>query len=322
MLLAKRTPPCSSPAARPCWSSRSGGCTETRRDLPSARASLAALRPAARAQPPPNQPSEIVPSGRITAFAPAFAAVAATVRTTVASATGSPAALRAEMMPRMSDARSTSYPREIRFERRQAFKIVRGREQVDIGQRRLHAARLRAVVAPADQGIEPGDAPTAATQAAHFLAQHFGRAGIVTVGDDHHRSPRIDHAFRVPAIERGEAFSDLRASANALCHQRQFIHCARDIAVAQRRGYVGKSRVEDESLRFTKRIDDAVQKPDKKRSVETHGAGSVEQKDEPKRLDLATAPREDHQRAAVRYVSEIGRASCREGGRVMRRDES
>jgi hypothetical protein len=49
----------------------------------------------------------MVPSGRITALAPAFAAVAATVRTTVANAKGSPAALRVEMMSRMSEPRST-----------------------------------------------------------------------------------------------------------------------------------------------------------------------------------------------------------------------
>src|SRR5262245_348302 len=295
MLVAKRTPPCSSPGVWPCWSSKSGGCTETRRDLPSARASLAALRTAARAQPPPIHPSEIVPSGRITAFAPAFAAVAATVRTTVASANGSPAALRADMMPRMSEARSmTSYPREIRFEGRQAFEIVRGREQIDIRQCRLHAARLRAVVAPANQGIEPDDAPAAATQTAHFLAEHFRGAGIVTVGNNHHRSARIYHAFRVPTVKRGETFPDLGAAANPLCHQRQLVHCARDIAVTQRRGHVGKSGVEDESFGFTKRVDDTVQKPDEKRRVKAHGAGSIEQKDEPQRLDLATSPREIH----------------------------
>ena len=46
----------------------------------------AALTTAARAQPPPIQPSSIEPSGPIKAFAPAFAAVTETVRTTVASA--------------------------------------------------------------------------------------------------------------------------------------------------------------------------------------------------------------------------------------------
>ena len=97
MFFTKRTPARSSPAATPCSCSASGGCTETRRAWPSAIASRAALTTAARAQPPPIQPSEIVPSGRITAFAPAFAAVAATVRTTVASANGSPAARFAEI---------------------------------------------------------------------------------------------------------------------------------------------------------------------------------------------------------------------------------
>src|SRR5271170_7221253 len=139
MFLAKRTPPFSSPALCPWPSSSSGGCTETSRDLPSASASRAALSTAARAQPPPIQPSEIVPSGKITALAPALAAVAATVRTTVASANGSPADFFDEMMSRTSDARFMSESREIRLERGEAVEIVRRGEQIDIGQRRLHA---------------------------------------------------------------------------------------------------------------------------------------------------------------------------------------
>src|SRR5262245_21397676 len=108
MFLAKRTPPRSSSGLWPWPSSSSGGCTDTRRDLPSAKASRAAFKTAARAQPPPIQPSEIVPSGRITAFAPALAAVAATVRTTVASANGSPLAFMAETRSRISPARSVT----------------------------------------------------------------------------------------------------------------------------------------------------------------------------------------------------------------------
>src|SRR5215471_21854480 len=217
MFLAKRTPPCSSPDAWPCSSSKSGGCTETRRDFPSVSASLAALRTAVRAQPPPIHPSEIVPSGRMTAFAPALAAVAATVRTTVASANGSPAALRADMMPRMSDARSIkSYPGEIGLECRKAFEIVRGGKQIDIGQRCLHAARLRAVIAPANQRIEPDNPSAAPTQPPHFLTELLGCTGVIAVGHDHHGRARIDHAPRVPTIESGEALTNLRAAADAL----------------------------------------------------------------------------------------------------------
>ena len=78
-----------------------------------------------------------------------------------------------------------------------------GGKQIDIRQRRLHAARLRAVVAPADQRIEPDNAPATAPQAPHFLAQLLGRTSVVTVGNNHYRSARIDHAARVPTIERG-----------------------------------------------------------------------------------------------------------------------
>src|SRR6202008_1865808 len=162
-----------------------------------------------RAQPPPIQPSDMVPSGKITAFAPALAAVAATVRTTVASANGSPAALRAEMMARMSAARSIeSYPGKIGLKSRKAFKIVRGGNQIDIRQCGLHAARLRAVITPANQRIEPDNAPAAAAQTPHFLTELLGRTGVVTVGHDHNSSTRIDHAPRVPAVERGEALTN------------------------------------------------------------------------------------------------------------------
>src|SRR6202451_3801462 len=165
MFLAKRTPSCSSPALWPWPSSTSSGATDTSRDLPSASASFAALSTAARAQPPPIQPSEMVPSGRITALAPALAAVAATVRTTVATANGCPADLRLAIMSRMSLARSILDFRQIGLKGREAFEIVRRRKQVDVRQRRLHAARLRRIIAPADQRIEPDNLAAAAAQA-------------------------------------------------------------------------------------------------------------------------------------------------------------
>src|SRR5262245_61634067 len=230
MFLAKRMPCCSSPGVTPCSARSSGGCTDTRRERPSASASLAALRTAERAQPPPIQPSEMVPSGRITALAPALAAVAATVRTTVASANGSPLALRVEITSRMSIASSmASDPRQIRLERRETFEVVGGREQVDMGEGGLHAARLRAVIAPAEQRIETDDTAAAPAQAPHLFAEAFRLAGVVAVGDDHHGGARVDHAPRVPAIEGGEAFADAGAAADALRHQCQPVDRTGDI---------------------------------------------------------------------------------------------
>src|SRR5579862_393995 len=304
IFLAKRTPPCSSPALWPWSSSSPGGWTETSRGLPSAIASRAALSTAARAQPPPTQPSEIVPSGRITALAPALAAVAATVRTTVASANGTPADFRVETISRMSLARFIgSDLRQIGFECRQTFKIMRRREQVDIGQRRLHAARGRRIVAPADQRIEPDDLFAAPAQPTHRRGKFFGRAGVVAVGDDHHRGARVDDAPCVPAIEGGEAFADPGAAADALRHQRQLFDGARHVAVAQRRRDVRQAGVKHEGFRLAKSVDHAVQETHEERGIEAHGARGVEQHDEPQRLYLAAAPCQIEQRAAVRDIA-------------------
>src|SRR5437870_13021623 len=104
-----------------------------------------------------------------------------------------------------------SYPRQIWFQRREALEVVGGSEEVDIGQGGPHTARLRAVVPPADQRIEPDDPAATAAKAPHLLGKLLGLAGIVAIGDDHHGGARIDDAPRVPAIEGGEAFADAGA---------------------------------------------------------------------------------------------------------------
>src|SRR5262245_6342467 len=304
MFSAKRTPPFSSPGLQPCLSNSSGGSTETRRDRPSARASLAALITAARAQPPPIQPSEIVPSAKITALAPALAAVAATVRTTVASTTGSPAAFRDEMMPRISVAFFIKSQRcKIGFQCRQAFEIVRGRKEIDIRQRCLHSARLRRVVPPADQRIEPGNLSAAPSQAPHLPSKLFGLACVVAVRDDHHSRARIDHTARVPTIESREALTDASAAADALRHHRKLVHRACDVAIAQRWRHVRKPGVEDECLRFAEGVHHAMQEADEERGIKVHRARGVEQNDEAQRLDFAAPPSEIHGRSAMRYIA-------------------
>src|SRR5258708_17995951 len=265
MFLAKRTPARSSPARRPCSSRISRRSTATRRDRPSAIASRAALSTAARAQPPPIQPSDTVPSERITALAPALTAVAATVRTTVASAKGSPLAFICETESMTSPASfMASDPRQIGLERGEAREIMRRREQIDIGERRLHAARLRGVVPPADQRVEPDDAAAAAAQLPHLVGEALRRTGIITVGDDHHRGARGDHALGVPAVECRQALADARAAADPLRHPGQPVDRARDIAVAQRRRDMGEAGGADEGPGAPEGTDDALQEADEK----------------------------------------------------------
>src|SRR5262245_23175901 len=193
----------------------------------------AARSTAPRAQPPPIQPPLMVPSARITALAPAFAAVAATVRTTVAIAKDSPLALTELTRSRISGARVMSDLRQIRLQRFETREIMRGTEEIDIGQGRAHSSRDRRVIAPADHRIEPGDLPAAAAQCRHFRAQVFGRAGVVAVGHDHDAGARVYDAPGVPAVEGGEAFADARAAADARRNQGQPFHRALRVALAQ-----------------------------------------------------------------------------------------
>ena len=150
--------------------------------------------------------------------------------------------------------------------------------------------------------------PAAPAQPPHFFAELLGLAGVVAVGDDHHRGARIDDAPRMPAIEGGEALADPGAAADALRHQRQLIDRARHVAVAQRRRDMREPGVEDESLGLAEAVDHAMQEADEERGVEAHRAGGVEQHDEPQRLDLAAAPGEIDQRAAMGDVAMDGAA--------------
>src|SRR5271170_7265646 len=207
-------------------------------------------------------------------------------------------------MSRMSCAGSkASDPREIRFERRETFEIVCRCEEVDVRQRRLHAPRLRRIVAPANQRIEPDDFAAAPAEPPHFFAEALRFAGVVAVGDDHDSGARIDDAPRVPTVERSEAFADARAAADALSHQRQFVDGAGYVAIAQRRRDVREPGVKDEGFGFAEAVDDAMQEADKKRRVEAHRTRSVEQDDEPQRFDLAATPGQLDQSAAVGDVA-------------------
>src|SRR5262249_56000434 len=66
---------------------------------------------------------------------------------------------------------------------------------------------------------------------------------------------------------------------------------------------MGEPSMEHESFRFTERIDHAMQETHEEPGVEVHRAGGIEEEHKPQRPDLAAAPREIHQRAAMRYIS-------------------
>src|ERR1700722_6087645 len=66
---------------------------------------------------------------------------------------------------------------------------------------------------------------------------------------------------------------------------------------------MGETGVKDKSLGFAKSVDHAVQKSDEECGIETHRARGIEQDDKPQRFDLAAAPGEFEERAAVRDIA-------------------
>ena len=179
------------------------------------------------------------------------------------------------------------------------MQVVRRREQVDIGQRGLHAARRRRVVAPADQRVQPDDAAAAPREPPHFEAEALRVAGVVAVGDDDERGARIDDAGAVPAVELGKTLTDPRAAADALRHQREPVDRAPDVPFPERARNVDEMGVEDERFRLAKGVDHSVDEADEEGRVGLHRTGRVEQQDEAERPMPALPPDEVDRRPAM-----------------------
>src|SRR5258707_574014 len=91
-------------------------------------------------------------------------------------------------------------PRKIGLERGEAVEIVGRSEQVDIRERRLHAARDRRVVAPAEERVEPDDAAAAQAEAPHLGAERSRLAGGGAVRDAGQGGARVGDAACGPTI--------------------------------------------------------------------------------------------------------------------------
>ena len=110
----------------------------------------------------------------------------------------------------------------------------------------------------------------------------------------------MDHPPRMPAVERGEAFADLGAAADALSHQREPVERARGIALAQRRGYMRETGMKQKRLGFAERQRNRVHEAGEEGGVRLHRSGGVEQHDQAQRLRLAAAELQLDRLAAVR----------------------
>src|SRR5208337_2934367 len=143
-------------------------------------------------------------------------------------------------------------PREIGFECNKTFEIMRGCEEVDEGQRRLHAARLGRIVLPAEHRIQPCDAAAAPAQEMHFSSELGWFTGVVAIRDDHDSGSRMNHAAGMPAVESGKTVSYPRAAAHAGRDERETLHSTCHIFFAQRRRDMYEPCVENKGLGLEK----------------------------------------------------------------------
>jgi hypothetical protein len=149
---------------------------------------------------------------------------------------------------------------------------MRRGEQIDIRQCGRHTARRRLVTVPTDQRIEPDDALATAPKRRHFRAEHVGRAGIVTVGKDHHAGARMNDAHRMPAIKASQTVADSRTATDAFRHQAETIKRLARVLLAQSVGDMNQACVKQEGICLEEMIKDAVHETHEDRRVEIHRA--------------------------------------------------
>src|SRR5262245_18003281 len=266
-----------------------------RRTLPSSSACAAALRAAPTAQPPPIQPIT-VPSARITALAPALAAVASSVRTTVATAKGWRSPRMRVMQSAMSSVSSMrillpSQPGQRVLERGEAGEIVRRSEEIDMRQGRGHAGGDRGVVAPAQHRVEPDNTARAPADLGELASERRRIARVLAVADDDYHGMAVQRATRVATVEFGQAGADARAAFPAGGDQREPVDRPGCVALAQGLGDMDQPGMEDEGVGAGEPVDNAADEAHEEGAVLAHRAADVEHDDEAERR-LAPAPRD------------------------------
>src|SRR5213083_2088559 len=167
-----------------------------RRASPSAMAATASRITTGAAQLPPIHPVSL-PSGVMIAFAPGFADVGRSARTTVAVAKGSRRASSWRRARRRLRSRRTRSPHrpaaadvaeELR-DPREAVERVRREVVVGMTAERAGAARIGRVIAGTRERVEPDEAVRRTLQARRLLLKPSRIAALPPVGDEQNDRP-------------------------------------------------------------------------------------------------------------------------------------
>src|SRR6185369_259901 len=161
----------------------------------------------ASTQPPIVTDPRMRPASPTHIFAPSRFGPVPRVATSVAIATR----FSARAIFSMSSKSSSISQHQMRLERAQAGKIVRGSEHVDVRQRRAHATRRRLIPRTTEQRVQPDQSAGAVFQLRKRLRQLFGFACVPAVTQDYDYSSFVDAAQPL-LIEGCQTRADSRAA--------------------------------------------------------------------------------------------------------------
>src|SRR5690242_20648787 len=152
--------------------------------------------------------------------------------------------------------------------------IVRGREDVEVPQRRLHPTSERLVGRAAKQRVEPDDAARTVSQGVELVRELFRATRVPSIAQNHHDGAAIDQS-RPTGVECGEALADARTSRPTLHpgrepYERGTIAVAREI-----RRHAAERRTEHECLYAGERVLQRVEKLKKDTTINVHGSRHV-----------------------------------------------
>src|SRR5574341_1304848 len=105
---------------------------------------------------------------------------------------------------------SSSLHRQVALELAQTIQIVRGGEDVDVGERHAHPLTDGLVPRTTEQGVEPDDPPRPALEIRHRPIEHVDVPGVPPVADDDDDRAGSEELAAEALEEAAQARADLR----------------------------------------------------------------------------------------------------------------
>src|SRR5882724_7923769 len=259
--------------------------------IPSPAATRASLRPAASSWTSPGSSSTTVSALQ---SADSSARTSASVSTLplgkppTSAVNTSPAETLSPRAIRRGFIVSSSSREQMPFQRAQRHQIMRRREDVDMGKRRLHPLRERLVSRAAEQRIEPDHLPAPQLQRLQLRPEERRVPGVPAVAEDDHDGASV-HQPQPVAVEGREALADARPAGPVVHLGGEPAQHLRVVGLPEHVGHPPQLGGEDEALHPRHRALERVEELQQEAAVQVHRARHVAEGDDARLARLAPA---------------------------------